>query len=59
MEEVLHPLIGSLQGFDTSQVVQDFFHQQCGSFMKGSLCRVISRIVCVFFLTQLAKYLRN
>ena len=33
MEEILHHLIGSLShyffaGFDTSQVVQDFFHQQ-------------------------------
>ena len=32
MEEILHQLIGSLpqhlQGFFTSQVVHDFFHQQ-------------------------------
>ena len=42
MEDILHQLIGSLShyslfaGFYTSQVVQDFFHQQYVSFREGN-----------------------
>ena len=52
MEEILHALTGILPlftGFYTSQVVQVFFHQECVSFMEGSLSRVISRIAYVYF----------
>ena len=52
MEEILHQLIGSLshhsQGFFTSQVVQDFFHQQYNHHLLNhvpSTCPRISRSI--------------
>ena len=55
MEEILHQLVGSLshylQGFITSQVVQDFFHQR---YDPNIVCACVSGIdifLCLLFVT--------